>query len=218
MNHIYSLLFFFMIHQLSFYIIPVTQGDIKEMKKTVLTKSKKSKKGFSLLELLLVLSIIAALIVSAFVVYPKVQIMYRVDKIGRVILGAKSAIQELYKGRAEYDRGISSNEVIRIAFPDNVFRVKGTSLPQNDYGGTYSISGQFASTLGSYSGFSIDIRSVPSGDCIRLVSNIHGAFQSVSINAVTVFSSNTNVPYNPSVVMEACNKYETATIQFTSLM
>ncbi|WP_117102748.1 prepilin-type N-terminal cleavage/methylation domain-containing protein, partial [Klebsiella pneumoniae] len=33
----------------------------------------KNKKGFSLLELLLVLGIIAALVVSAFVVYPKVR-------------------------------------------------------------------------------------------------------------------------------------------------
>lgn len=32
-----------------------------------------NKKGFSLLELLLVLGIIAALIVAAFIVYPKVQ-------------------------------------------------------------------------------------------------------------------------------------------------
>ncbi|ENH5449800.1 prepilin-type N-terminal cleavage/methylation domain-containing protein, partial [Klebsiella pneumoniae] len=42
------------------------------MKKTVLIKNKKSKKGFSLLELLLVLGIIAALVVAAFIVYPKV--------------------------------------------------------------------------------------------------------------------------------------------------
>ena len=66
-----------MIHQLSFYIIPVTQGDIKEMKNTVLIKNIKSKKGFSLLELLLVLGIIAALVVAAFIVYPKVQASQR---------------------------------------------------------------------------------------------------------------------------------------------
>lgn len=33
----------------------------------------KSKKGFSLLEILLVLGIIASLIVAAFIVYPKIQ-------------------------------------------------------------------------------------------------------------------------------------------------
>ncbi|EOZ4665291.1 prepilin-type N-terminal cleavage/methylation domain-containing protein, partial [Enterobacter asburiae] len=47
------------------------------MKKTVLIKNIKSKKGFSLLELLLVLGIIAALVVAAFIVYPKVQASQR---------------------------------------------------------------------------------------------------------------------------------------------
>ncbi|EGD5057419.1 prepilin-type N-terminal cleavage/methylation domain-containing protein, partial [Escherichia coli] len=47
------------------------------MKNTVLIKKIKSKKGFSLLELLLVLGIIAALVVAAFIVYPKVQASQR---------------------------------------------------------------------------------------------------------------------------------------------
>lgn len=38
-----------------------------------LLKGSKSKKGFSLLELLLVLGVIAALIVAAFMIFPKVQ-------------------------------------------------------------------------------------------------------------------------------------------------
>ncbi len=46
------------------------------MKKIVLIKNRKSKKGFSLLELLLVLGIIAALVVAAFIVYPKVQVSH----------------------------------------------------------------------------------------------------------------------------------------------
>ena len=60
--------------------------------------NKHNKEGFSLLELLLVLGIVSALIISAFIIYPKVQTMYRVDKISKTILGAKSSIQELYQG------------------------------------------------------------------------------------------------------------------------
>ncbi len=43
----------------------------------LLNSKRKSKKGFSLLELLLVLGIIAALVVAAFIVYPKVQASQR---------------------------------------------------------------------------------------------------------------------------------------------
>ncbi|EFT1001155.1 prepilin-type N-terminal cleavage/methylation domain-containing protein [Shigella sonnei] len=46
--------------------------------------NKHNKEGFSLLELLLVLGIVSALIISAFIIYPKVQTMYRVDKIAKL--------------------------------------------------------------------------------------------------------------------------------------
>ena len=65
--------------------------------------NKHNKEGFSLFELLLVLGIVSALIISAFIIYPKVQTMYRVDKISKTILGAKSSIQELYQGKAYYE-------------------------------------------------------------------------------------------------------------------
>ena len=99
--------------------------------------NKHNKEGFSLLELLLVLGIVSALIISAFIIYPKVQTMYRVDKISKTILGAKSSIQELYQGKAYYDKGISN--LRDIAFPANTYTSKNNGLPLNDYGGTYSI-------------------------------------------------------------------------------
>lgn len=40
---------------------------------------KKHKKGFSLLEIILVLAIAAAIVVSAFIIYPKVQSYNRVN-------------------------------------------------------------------------------------------------------------------------------------------
>ncbi|MBC2862947.1 prepilin-type N-terminal cleavage/methylation domain-containing protein [Klebsiella pneumoniae] len=57
----------------------------------------KNKKGFSLLELLLVLGIIAALVVSAFVVYPKVRDARYIDieakHIAQIYASVKTYIQ-----------------------------------------------------------------------------------------------------------------------------
>lgn len=50
----------------------------------LLNNKRKSKKGFSLLELLLVLGIIAALVVAAFIVYPKVQASQRAQAESRL--------------------------------------------------------------------------------------------------------------------------------------
>jgi prepilin-type N-terminal cleavage/methylation domain-containing protein len=69
------------------------------MKNTVLIKNIKSKKGFSLLELLLVLGIIAALVVAAFIVYPKVQASQRAqaesNNIATIQAGVKAFILQL---------------------------------------------------------------------------------------------------------------------------
>ena len=60
----------------------------------LLNNKRKSKKGFSLLELLLVLGIIAALVVAAFIVYPKVQASQRAHKVqcGRIITAQQDKV------------------------------------------------------------------------------------------------------------------------------
>ncbi|MDV5293884.1 type 4 pilus major pilin [Klebsiella michiganensis] len=182
--------------------------------------NKHNKEGFSLLELLLVLGIVSALIISAFIIYPKVQTMYRVDKISKTILGAKSSIQELYQGKAYYDKGVSN--LRNIAFPANTYTSKNNGLPLNDYGGTYSIQGQFSISSGVYSGFSIDVTYVPTADCQRIISNVYTSFQAVDVNGTTVFKvpikfGDRTIGFDRSVISEACNKTENVTIQFYTL-
>lgn len=182
--------------------------------------NKHNKEGFSLLELLLVLGIVSALIISAFIIYPKVQTMYRVDKISKTILGAKSSIQELYQGKAYYDKGISN--LRNIAFPANTYTSKNNGLPRNDYGGTYSIQGQFSISSGVYSGFSIDVTNVPSADCQKIISNVYTSFQAVYVSGTTVYQAHIKfgkrqIGFDRSVIAKACNKPENVTIQFYTL-
>ena len=84
------------------------------------------KKGFSLLELMLVLGIIAALIVSAFIIYPKVQLAQKTDQDLRDITNITNGIKELYSGKANYE-GLTVQAVInsKIA-PD--YMVEGNKL------------------------------------------------------------------------------------------
>lgn len=181
--------------------------------------NKHNKEGFSLLELLLVLGIVSALIISAFIIYPKVQTMYRVDKISKIILGAKSSIQELYQGKAYYDTGFSN--LRKIAFPANTY-TKSNEVPRNDYGGMYNITGQFSISSGVYSGFSIDVTSVPSADCQKIISNVYTSFQAVYAGGTLVYQAHikffkSKIGFDRSVIAEACNKAERVTIQFYTL-
>lgn len=62
-----------------------------------------NKKGFSLLELLLVLSIIASLIVAAFLIYKKVYTSNKIEKERNNISLIVSATKSLFAGKVDYE-------------------------------------------------------------------------------------------------------------------
>jgi prepilin-type N-terminal cleavage/methylation domain-containing protein len=97
------------------------------MKKTVLIKNIKSKKGFSLLELLLVLGIIAALVVAAFIVYPKVQASQRAQAESNNIATIQAGVKALYTSASSFTGLTNSVAVQAKIFPDNMLSGSGSS-------------------------------------------------------------------------------------------
>ncbi|RAZ16280.1 prepilin-type N-terminal cleavage/methylation domain-containing protein, partial [Enterobacter hormaechei] len=74
--------------------------------------SKKRKKGFSLLELLLVFGVIAAIIVAVFMVYPKVSSGQKIDSDIKILGTLNAGIKNLYAGQADFT-GLSVDAVIK---------------------------------------------------------------------------------------------------------
>ena len=97
------------------------------MKKTVLIKNKKSKKGFSLLELLLVLGIIAALVVAAFIVYPKVQASQRAQAESNNIATIQAGVKALFTSASSFTGLTNSVAVQAKIFPDNMLSGSGSA-------------------------------------------------------------------------------------------
>ena len=89
------------------------------MTKLTLIKNRKNK-GFSLLEILLVLAIAAALVIGAFIVYPKVQAGARADAESKNISTIVAGIKSLYTSSSTYTgltNAVAANAKI---FPDNM--------------------------------------------------------------------------------------------------
>ncbi|MCY1754814.1 prepilin-type N-terminal cleavage/methylation domain-containing protein [Klebsiella pasteurii] len=97
------------------------------MKESGLVKNSKSKKGFSLLELLLVLGIVAALIVASFIVYPKVRDARYVDIEAKHIGQIYASVRNVYAGKPDYS-GLATTAVAIPAqfFPDDMLSKKTT--------------------------------------------------------------------------------------------
>lgn len=96
-------------------------GVIKQMRESVLVKYRKSQKGFSLLELLLVLGIVAALIVASFIGYPKVRDARYVDIEAKHIGQIYASVRNVYAGQPDYS-GLATTAVAIPAqfFPDDM--------------------------------------------------------------------------------------------------
>jgi len=141
---------------------------------------RKGRKGFSLLELLLVLGIIAALIVAAFIVYPKVQAYRNVKIEASNISTLKSEISSLYSSTiGSMPNSYSLNGVLINAkvVPENMIignKIRNT-WGGDVYTGTYDIANAAA--------FVIQYNHVPRDECAKLVMQTATGFEQVVVGS-----------------------------------
>lgn len=148
----------------------------------------RKRKGFTLTEILLVLVIAAAIVISAFIIYPKVQTSQRIDTETRNITTIRSGIQSLYNSSSNY-QGLNNDIVLKSnLFPDSMLIGEGDERKAvNIFKGDVEIS-DTASTPGgvAYSTFSITYTAVPSAECIRLFQALRPYVYIIQINRVAV--------------------------------
>lgn len=153
------------------------------MKKTVLIESKKCKKGFSLLELLLVLGIIAALVVAAFIVYPKVQASQRSQAEANNIATIQAGVKALYTSASSFT-GLSTTVAVQAKiFPDNMLSGSGTAVkPINVFKGNVIVAAAATGPSAvAGSSFTITYSNVPAAECVKIVTAAAGNFYTTGV-------------------------------------
>ncbi|MDK1973635.1 prepilin-type N-terminal cleavage/methylation domain-containing protein [Klebsiella sp. K4-154] len=158
------------------------------MKKTVLikNKNKKSKKGFSLLELLLVLGIIAALVVAAFIVYPKVQASQRAQAESNNIAAIQAGVKALYTSASSFTGLTNSVAVQAKIFPDNMLSGSGSAAkPINAFKGNVTLAADKTGPSGADgSSFTIIYSNVPAAECTKIITAVAGNFYAAGVGNV----------------------------------
>lgn len=127
----------------------------------------KNKKGFSLLELLLVLAIIAALVVSAFIIFPKIKISQEVSSETKNLSALRSGLSSLYQSTT-IPNNIEMNQIAINAniVPDNMLE-KDTNNIKNIWGGDVYLGSYYA--VEGYPILVIQYNHVPVDACIKFV-------------------------------------------------
>jgi prepilin-type N-terminal cleavage/methylation domain-containing protein len=138
-------------------------------------------KGFTLIEILLVIGIIAILAIAAFVIFPQVQASSRANNEQNNIATIAAGVKNLYGSAGKYD-GVT-NDVINVAriFPASMnggSNATGVSI-KSSWDGAVSVLPVGAAA--PYKNFSITYSAVPAAVCTKLVPAIAANFDKVSV-------------------------------------
>ena len=185
--------------------------------------------GFSLIELLLVLAIIAALAVAAFIIYPRVQSGRNATYENQVLSSAQAGVKALFttNNYAKLSATVAADAEI---FPNAMKLSDGTI--QNQWGGVVAIGPTAAdgstSTIVPARYFTFVYPNVPSDVCIRLAGAAVSNYGTVRVDAsnggaigsgtvVQDLYSATHVDLDESAIATACKGDDgKATIQLVS--
>lgn len=185
-------------------------------------------RGFSLIELLLVLGVIAILLVAAFVIYPQVQVSRQINQ-------EKSNLSMLQNGIRATMAPTGGNYAVLGAQTQTVgnrfanqARVVPSSMNGGNYSGTTITNGWggdvvIHATVGSFEGygpgrsFGIQYNGVPQDACVDFVMRTLGGFSAAWVNGSTG-SGTYLTPANitPDTVATRCALQNPATIHFVS--
>lgn len=187
--------------------------------------------GFSLIELLLVLGVLAILLVAAFVVYPQVRDRNQANHEASNVRTIQSNVRGLFWSKGRYagignGRGAAAGPDKGIA---NAARVFPSTMNNGDYsrdadvtstwGGLVWVWQRPAVTMpsGSYPAartFGLLYEDVPSNACVPFVSAVASGFVGVSVNSQEVLTAE---GLNVARLTESCAAASAVTVMFTSL-
>ena len=163
--------------------------------------------GFSLVEILLVLGIIAILAIAAFIIFPQVQASNRANTELSNITTVTAGTKNLFGSTRNY--APATNTILNQArvFPSsmnaNVF-TGGTIT--SSWGGAVSVTGStavgVADAVGPTTFFRIVYSAVPSEICSKLVPGLVTNFQAVYVD---VGNTPTVTATTPAAIVTACS-------------
>lgn len=169
----------------------------EEMKKTLMRA-----RGFTLIEILLVIGFISGAMVLAFVTYPKVQATNRANVEAQHIITISGGIKNLYSTARNFS-SLNNMTLIKAGVIPDDMQVTGSTV-SNVWSGTVSVQGDSSASNLRYK---IVYTDVPSSECNKLATGVSTNFLQVHVNSTTVrdvSSATTQKDIDPAEVAAEC--------------
>lgn len=158
---------------------------------------RKGKKGFTLVEILLVVGFIALAGIGIYTVYTKVQMSNAALQEGKNLDTIRAGIKNLFGGSQNYTN--LANAVVNDAriTPDAmrpIPYVAGATSITNSFGGAVTISPKILGTGAANNGFSVVYANVPGAVCAKLVTGAGTGWDQINVgNAAFAGATGANV-------------------------
>lgn len=186
--------------------------------------------GFSLIEILLVIGIIAILAIAAFIIYPAVRSRTQANSEVQNLNAIKASINTLYSSTGGNYRTLTAGVANQArAFPStmNGNNFSASAPIYSSWGGTVSLVVNTAATtaaqtpggiLAANRSFSITYADVPAAVCLPLVTGASVSFQGVRVGSTEIMASSEGggqMGVDPALAAVACGS-GAPTVVFTS--
>lgn len=181
-----------------------------------LLKRKKTSKGFTLVEILLVVGFIALAGIGIYTIYSKVQISNQANQESRNLDTLRAGVKGLYASRPNFT-GVTNTVANQARVtPDNM-RTENVGEIINSFGGTVTVEPVTLGTGNANNGVRIIYEEVPSAVCSKLVTSAGVQFNSVSIDGAEVKEFASNAALDVAAAAAACNGADTVQMWFDSI-
>lgn len=168
----------------------------------------KIKKGFTMVETLLVMGLAAIIIIAIFMIYPKVQSYIKVNQETRNIHILASGIRTLYASKTSYS-GVANQSITDAGIvPDSMLLPANSGMGKgyiyNSWKGQVILSTsnkKNATSVGTL--YHIAYYNVPDADCVKLITSVSRGFYWIISNGTTIVGPDNE--FNPSSLGSACS-------------
>lgn len=180
------------------------------MKKMINLKSHANSAGYSLIELLIVVAIIAGLVGLAFMIVPGIRAGNRANSEAQHIQALATGVKDVYGTARNF--GTLTNTVMINAgkIPDDMNLV-GTNV-NNVWNGAVTIAPSTPNTR-----YTITYVGVPKAECVKMATILAPSFLIMTIGGTEIVNKTlaTQLDIDPATVATQCSAAATTTMVFT---